>query len=101
MGKRLPHTPSSQIRTALRRLWLRSRERAAALRREGYRCERCGRKQSRAKGKECSVEVHHVSFETRLKEIEDVIRKNLLCDPDMLECLCVECHKAHHANKEE
>ena len=35
MGKRLPYTPRSKIRNILRRyIWLRSRERAAALKRE-------------------------------------------------------------------
>lgn len=96
MGRRLPYTPSSQIRTALRRLWLRSRERASALRRDGYTCCRCGRKQSKAKGRELAVEVHHVSGATKLKEIEEVIRKNLLCDPAMLETVCVDCHEKQH-----
>lgn len=31
MGKRLATTPRSQVRSALRQLWLRSRERRAAL----------------------------------------------------------------------
>jgi hypothetical protein len=31
MGKKLPYTPRSKVRAALRQLWLRSRERAAAL----------------------------------------------------------------------
>ena len=58
-GKRLPNTPRSKVRAALRQLWLRSRERAAALKREKYTCQRCGVKQSKAKGKEQKVEVHH------------------------------------------
>ena len=52
MGKRLPYTPRSKIRNVLRRyVWLRSRERAAALKREKYSCMECKKKQSKAKGK--------------------------------------------------
>jgi predicted HNH restriction endonuclease len=77
-------------------MWLRSRERAKALRDAEYKCERCGVKQSRAKGREVSLEVHHKSGATRLKEVEDCIRKNLLCDPKELECLCPHCHSQEH-----
>ncbi len=59
MSKRLPNTPRSTVRAALRQLWLRSRERAAALKRDQYTCQVCGRKQSKAKGKEFDVQVHH------------------------------------------
>ncbi len=61
-----------------------------------YTCQRCGRKQSKAKGREIAVEVHHISGETRMKEIEDVIRLHLLCDPDLLETVCVDCHNKEH-----
>ena len=98
MGKRLPHTPSSTIRSALRRLWLRSRERATALRRTGYRCESCGRKQSAAKGRECTLEVHHTKGVTNWQAIEDAIRRELLVDPTELSPLCEECHKKEHNN---
>ena len=101
MGKRLPHTPSSQIRTALRRMWLRSRERNKALRNASYKCERCGAKQSKAKGREVSLEVHHKSGATRLKEVEDCIRKNLLCDPKELEVMCPHCHAQEHVTHED
>ena len=59
MGKRLLITPNSKIKASLRQLFLRSRERAAAIKRDGYTCQVCGAKQSRAQGREVYVEVHH------------------------------------------
>ena len=95
MGKKLPYTPNSKIKAAVRQLFLRSRERAAALKRDEYTCQDCGRKQSKAKGKELKVEVHHKEGVCNWQEIYDVLRKNLLCDPAGLETLCVDCHKKH------
>ena len=93
MPKKLPYTPNSQIRAALRRLWLRSRERAAALKRDKNTCQHCGAKQSVAKGREVKVEVHHTRGGIENWElIFSVIRQELLCDPELLETLCVECH---------
>ena len=93
MGKRLPYTPNSKIKAALRQLWLRSREHSATLKRDGYTCQKCGKKQSRAKGREVFVEVHHKAGVTNWQEIYDVIRRCLLCDPDEMETLCKDCHK--------
>jgi predicted HNH restriction endonuclease len=93
MGKKLPYTPNSRIKAALRQLWLRSREHAAALKRDGYTCQCCGVKKSTAKGREVSVEVHHEDGITNWGEIYRVIRENLLCDPKHLETLCKKCHK--------
>ena len=98
MGKRLPYTPNSKIKNPLRRLWMTSRERAAALKREGYCCERCGAKQSRAKGREVYIEVHHRNGVTNWNAIYEAIRKHLLCDPDELEVLCDGCHHAEHSD---
>lgn len=96
MGKRLPWTPRGKIRNVLRRyIWLRSRERVASLKNAKYCCLRCGRKQSKAKGKELSLEVHHLHG-ARLEYIIDEIYKYLLCHPDKLEVLCKECHKKKH-----
>jgi 5-methylcytosine-specific restriction endonuclease McrA len=96
MGKRMQHTPSSQIRTALRKLWLRSRERQAALKRDKYTCCECGAKQSKAKGKEIAVEVHHIDGITKWAEIESTIRIFLLVDPEYLKTLCKSCHEKEH-----
>jgi predicted HNH restriction endonuclease len=95
MGKRLPSTPRSRVRAALRRLWLRSRERAAALQAEGYTCEECNRKQSKAKGKRVDIEVHHldgVDWEYLINEVYRV----LLVNPDRLTVLCKRCHEDLH-----
>lgn len=97
MGNKLPNTPRSKIKAAIRQLWLRSRERAAALKREGYCCQHCGVKQSKAKGKEQKVEVHHICGEIDVwSEVIDLIAKEILCHPDGLMVLCPECHKEEH-----
>jgi len=93
MAKKLPYTPNNKIKSALRQLWLRSRERAAAIKRDEYRCQRCGGKQSKAKGREFKVEVHHKEGVENWQELYNSIRKNLLVDPEHLETLCKECHK--------
>ena len=95
MGKKLPNTPRSKIKSALRQLWLRSRERVAALKREKYTCERCGTKQSRAKGQEVYVEVHHregIDWEG----VVDIIAERILQTPDKLEVCCKACHDKEH-----
>ena len=93
MGKRQPNTPRSQIRSALRRLFLRSRERAARLKMDGYTCQLCGAKQSKAKGKEVAVEVHHKAGICNWSIIFDMIYDQLLTHPCDLETLCKKCHK--------
>jgi len=92
MGKKLPYTPNSRIKSALRRLFLRSRERAVALKRDKYTCQKCSCKQSRAKDKEVYVEVHHQENILNWQTIYDVIRKYLLCSPDKMVTLCEKCH---------
>lgn len=93
MGARQPYTPKSQIRSALRRLFLRSRERAARLKADGYTCQLCGRKQSRAKGREVFVECHHLEGVENWDEIFRVIYEYLLCGKDKLQTLCQSCHE--------
>jgi len=93
MGKKLPFTPNNKIKSALRQLWLRSRERAAAIKRDEYRCQRCGGKQSKAKGREFKVQVHHKEGVENWEQIYKVIRKYLLVNEAELETLCPECHK--------
>lgn len=94
MGKRLENTPRSAIRAAVRRLWARSRERNATLKRDHYTCQvpGCGRKQSRAEGKEIHVEVHHKKG-CDWEQIIDLIAEKILQPPDDLETVCKECHK--------
>lgn len=92
MGKRLPYTPRGKIRNVLRRyIWLRSGERAASLKNAKYFCLKCGRKQSKAKGKELTLEVHHLDG-AHMEYIIDEIYKYLLCHPDRLMPLCPKCH---------
>ena len=95
MGKKLAYTPNSRITQAIRQLWLRSRERAAALKAAGYTCERCGVKQSTAKGKEQKVVVHHregIDWDG----VREFIRERVLQAPERLECLCPTCHESEH-----
>lgn len=93
MGKRLRTTPRSKIKNSLRMLWLRSRERAAALKRDDYTCQICGRKQSKARGKEFAVEVHHRNGIGNWERVIDLIFEEILCDPTDLVTLCPECHR--------
>lgn len=93
MGRRLEYTPNSKIKAAVRNLFLRSRERANAIKRDEYTCVRCGAKQSKAKGREVSVEVHHKEGVLNWDEIYRVLRKYLLCDPAHMETLCKQCHE--------
>ena len=92
MSKKLPTTPRSKVRAALRQLWLRSRERAVALKRDGYTCQKCNRKQSKAKGKEFDVQVHHKHGVVNWEQVIDYVQASLLCGPEHLETLCKECH---------
>jgi 5-methylcytosine-specific restriction endonuclease McrA len=92
MGKRKPTTPRSQVKSALRQLWLRSRERQAALKRDHYTCQICNAKQSKAKGKVVKVEEHHLNG-IEWEKILDYIYRHLLVPPEELETRCIECHK--------
>lgn len=85
-------TTNSQIRAALRNLWLRSRERNTRLKLDSYTCQRCNVKQSKAKGKEQKVQVHHKEGILNWDALIDEIRKYLLTTPDKLETLCPDCH---------
>jgi predicted HNH restriction endonuclease len=90
-------TRKAVIVSAIRQLWLRSGERAQAMKDAKYCCQSCGVKQSKKKGHEQKVVVHHKEGILNWDEIIEVIRKNLLCSPDKLEVLCPNCHdKVHH-----
>ena len=73
-------------------LFLRSRERAAALKRDGNKCCVCGAKASVAKGREVKVEVHHLE-PIDWQPLFDAVREHLLCNPEGMICLCKKCHK--------
>mgnify|MGYP000250373960 CR=1 FL=1 len=96
MGKKLPYTPNSKIRAALRQLWMRSRERAAALKATKYHCHKCGIKQSTAKGREVKLEVHH-DPQINWDGIIQLIRDRLLNVNQYP--LCKDCHKKEHQEK--
>ncbi len=89
-------TQRNRIKSSLRTLWLRSVERATAMKNAKYCCENCGVKQSKAKGKEQKVEVHHKEGVGNWDKIIDVIRQELLCSPENLKVLCPTCHKEEH-----
>ena len=91
MGKRKPTTPRSRVRSALRQCWLRSRERAAALKRDNYTCVDCNIRQTKAKGREVSVEVDHLDG-VDWERLIDLVYKRLLVSPDRLETVCKSCH---------
>jgi predicted HNH restriction endonuclease len=93
--KKLPNTPKSQIKQAIDRLWLRSRERSAALKRTGYCRELCGVKQSKAQGRRVDIEVHHADGCDRAM-LAELIREHLLHDPARLIPLCKACHLETH-----
>ncbi len=95
MRKKLPRTPRARVRSKLSMLFTQSRERAAAIKRTGNCCERCGQKGSRAKGREVKIEVHHKT-PTNYALLDEIVRKELLVNPDELEVLCKECHVKHH-----
>ena len=95
-------TTRSAIKSALRLLWLRSRERSTALKLASYQCEECGIKQSTAKGKEVRLEVHHLEDAIDWNKMIDYLQRHLLCSPDNLEVLCQKCHyERHHGGKHE
>lgn len=95
-SRKLPTTPRSRVRSALRTVWLRSRERAAALKAAGNCCERCGVKASKAKGREVGVQVHHRGGIANWEAIIDLVFAELLINPQFLEAICEGCHKAEH-----
>ena len=77
MGKRLEYTPNSKIRQALRQLWLRSRERASALKRDKYTCQICG-------DKGIMLHADHIKPWAYYPELRLVIENG--------RTLCVPCH---------
>lgn len=95
MGRKKPNTPRSRIVNAIRQLWLRSRERAKALKDADRKCTKCGVKESRAKGKEVILQVHHdPPIGKKWKDIVDDIAEHILEAPQYP--LCKSCHRQIH-----
>jgi len=97
MPKKLPTTPRSRVRSAIRQVFLRSRERAKCIKDHHNTCERCGRKGSVAKGRELKIQVHHKAGVCNWERVIDEVFKEVLCAPEQMEVLCVECHQKEHA----
>ena len=100
MPKKLPTTPRSRVKNALRMVFLRSRERAACLKAAGNRCSACGIKASVAKGREVTVEIHHRDGISNWEAIFAAVYENLLTSPEKMQCLCKDCHAKSHAATE-
>lgn len=101
MGKKLPTTPRSRARAAIRQLFLRSRERAACLKAAKNRCSKCGVKSSKKIGAEVKVHVHHKNGIKIWEEVLDLIFREILCAPELMTVLCVACHEELHHPKSE
>ena len=93
MGKKLPTTPRSRIKNAIRQVFLRSRERAAALKATSHKCARCGIKASQAKGREVKLHVHHING-INWDGVVDLVIDRVLAQP--MEPLCIPCHEKEH-----
>jgi len=93
-----PWTPRSRVKNALRQLWLRSRERQAATKRDGYACRKCGIKQSKAAGREVFITVHHI-YGIDWEALVDLIYERLLVPAEHQVTLCKSCHEALEKEK--
>lgn len=93
MGRKLPTTPRSRIKNAIRQVFLRSRERAAALKATGHRCAKCGIKASEAKGRVVKLQVHHVNG-IDWDGVVDLVYERVLAG--QMQPLCVSCHGEQH-----
>ena len=88
----MKRTTRAKLKGELRRIWMRSNERSTALKRDKYTCQDCGAKKSVKKGAEVKIHVHHKEGIDNWDDIIDMIMEKLLCHPDKLEVLCVDCH---------
>jgi len=98
--KKMTITPRSRIKGMLRQIFLKSNERAEALKRDHYTCCDCGKKQSVKKGYECKVQVHHKRGIKIWNELIEMIYEHLLCSVNELETLCVDCHSKREHNED-
>ena len=88
----------SQVRSALKRMWMVSPERRAALKASGYCCEDCGVKASKAKGREQVIEVHHKDG-ANLEKVIDAVFEYLLHEHTRLSSRCPDCHNKFHPER--
>ena len=65
------------------------------MKRDGYACRRCGAKQSKAKGKEVRVVVHHIDG-VRWGGTFQEMAEDMYCGIDRLLTLCKKCHDEEH-----
>lgn len=86
--------------SALRMIWLRSQERGDAIRSTDRRCVSCGVRESKAKGKEAKITVHHVK-RPDWERIVRVIKEELFSDIQWLWPICPDCHDDLHDAEEE
>ncbi len=93
-----PITPKTIIKNAIRRLWMYSREKRAAIKERQNTCKDCNKIGSVAKGKKCKIEVHHKNT-IDWERIINVIREEILVDTELLEVLCKECHEEKTAEQ--
>ena len=84
MSKKLPTTPRSKVRAAIRQLWLRSRERAAALKRDNYTCQVCNKVGG-------YLHAHHKRGFTHNPELRFDVSNGIT--------LCKKCHWEVHSLK--
>jgi predicted HNH restriction endonuclease len=61
-----------------------------------YTCIDCGGKQSKAKGREFAVMVHHKDGIDNWEKVIDLVFAEILCPPERLEVLCPACHDKRH-----
>ena len=92
MARKQAHTPNSKITSPLRRLSLYSRERAAAIKRAGGKCEYCGKK--------AKLEAHH-QRPIGWGRILRVLREELFVKPELIDCICRECHEVETIRQRE
>ena len=90
MKKKIKHTTRAKVKSALRLLWLRSPERLQVLQADKYTCQNCGKKQSKAKGREIDVEVHHVEGIDWVDMVDNILF--WIFQSEQI-TFCKDCHK--------
>ena len=63
------------------------------MKRDKYTCQKCGAKQSRAKGREVYVQIHHKEGICNWDALFLAVRTYLLCHPIEMVTLCEGCHE--------